>query len=311
MDQGAAERIRSSTIDGRAITPRFRQRQLAALQASLVKSRHEILSAITNDTKRTKSEAEAQYYIALQALKTLYLTLDPLKMIEEEYSLARSQSNPSKRGPYGCAYIVPSAESPFYSAVIPVAAAIAAGNCVVLELQQNLSELTSLLRKILPAALDRLTFAVVEEDVFDQDFKTRSCIVLDGRPKEDAVTTTRTIATPVSRVAAVVDRSANLQEAARECVRARFAFGGESAYAPDVVLVNEFKVSEFCSAVAEAALSYLTTNIDSHSNGSASPSQHVRQRAAGPSKELQQQLDDIAATVLASGSQGTVALLPS
>ena len=39
--------------------------------------------------------------------------------------------------------------------------------------------------------------------------------------------------------------------AARELVAARFAFGGSSPYAPDLVLVNEFVKGEFLSAVVE------------------------------------------------------------
>jgi len=48
-----------------------------------------------------------------------------------------------------------------------------------------------------------------------------------------------------------VDRTADLKLAARELVAARFAFGGSSPYAPDLVLVNEFVKQEFLQAVGE------------------------------------------------------------
>ena len=48
-----------------------------------------------------------------------------------------------------------------------------------------------------------------------------------------------------------MDRTADLKLAARELVAARFAFGGSSPYAPDLVLVNEFVKQEFLQAVGE------------------------------------------------------------
>ena len=129
---------------------------------------------------------------------------------------------------------------------------------------------------------------------------------LDGTPKSDATSSTRAISTPLSRVAAIVDRTANLQEAATELVRARFSFGGESAYPPDLVLVDEFAVKQLCTAVSQAALSYLTSSVDAHSNGSAN---HSTSRKQQPT--LQKDLEASGATVLASGARGTLALLPS
>jgi len=61
-----------------------------------------------------------------------------------------------------------------------------------------------------------------------------------------------TLASPSrSRVFAVVDRTADVKLAAREIVAARFAFGGSSPYAPDLVLVNEFVKGEVLQAVVE------------------------------------------------------------
>jgi hypothetical protein len=48
-----------------------------------------------------------------------------------------------------------------------------------------------------------------------------------------------------------VDRTADVKIAARELVAARFAFGGSSPYAPDLVLVNEFVKAEFLQAAVE------------------------------------------------------------
>lgn len=59
-------------------------------------------------------------------------------------------------------------------------------------------------------------------------------------------------------VIAIVDRSADLVSAAKSLVNARFAFGGTSPYAPDIILVNEFIMQEFLDIVLRAAIPYIT-----------------------------------------------------
>jgi hypothetical protein len=64
-----------------------------------------------------------------------------------------------------------------------------------------------------------------------------------------------------------VDRTADLQHAARELISARFSFGGRSPYAPDIVLVNEFVKQAFLEAVVNESLR-LTGSDAPYMNGS-------------------------------------------
>ena len=57
---------------------------------------------------------------------------------------------------------------------------------------------------------------------------------------------------------AVVDRTADLETAAKALVDARMQFGGRSPYAPDIVLVNEFVKTDFVQAVVKHAIRYMT-----------------------------------------------------
>lgn len=96
----------------------------------------------------------------------------------------------------------------------------------------------------------------------DEAFLSKHCLILDGQPTENPVTTTKSISTPAYRTIAIIDRSAQVADAAREVARARFAFGGRSAYAPDLVLVNEFILKDFCIAVTQHATSLFAGSID-------------------------------------------------
>lgn len=55
------------------------------------------------------------------------------------------------------------------------------------------------------------------------------------------------------RCVAIVDRSADIEAAAKAITAARFSFGGYSPYAPDLVLVNEFVKKEFFEACSRFA----------------------------------------------------------
>ena len=61
-----------------------------------------------------------------------------------------------------------------------------------------------------------------------------------------------------SRVIAVVDRTADLEEAAKSLVMARFGFGGKSPYAPDIILVNEFCKQDFLKIATRHAFQFMT-----------------------------------------------------
>ena len=126
-------RILSAVTDGRAQTPRYIQKQLAQLYESLRKNQKAIHSAIRRDNDYSPTEADSEIYMALKALRQEYEAIDFAKVLEQEYSLARGKENLYRRLAVGCVYIIPSQNSRFYSIIQPVCTAIAAGNCVMVE----------------------------------------------------------------------------------------------------------------------------------------------------------------------------------
>lgn len=301
-----AKVIRESVVDGIAVTPRFREKQLASLHQALLSARDEIIQAIAAESQSHTNEATAQFLMVMQAIKTFHDAVNPKTLIEDEYQISKGKNHTSKRSPYGCAYIKPSTCDIFYSTTVPIAAAIAAGNCVVLELSQNLSSLNSILRKLLRASLLKETFAIVDQDPFDSSFSAKYCTYLDGCEAEKVVSNTRLLRTQANRVVAVVDRSADVSLAAKECVKARFAFGGRSVYAPDIILVNEFAIQKFRTSVAECALRYFAVSR----NESGDKKDSLARKRAGPlNGEVQKKLDSSSAEIVVSGDKGTIAVV--
>jgi len=67
---------------------------------------------------------------------------------------------------------------------------------------------------------------------------------------------------------AVVDRTANLEQAARSIVTARFSFDGKSPYAPDLVLVNEYVKKKFISEVLRCTAEHFGDRQEGQKSGS-------------------------------------------
>lgn len=198
--------------------------------------------------------------MALDAVRHFYDTLDFDKELQQEYNVANGKDNKDRRVGAGLVIIRPTTHTRYYSIVNPLAAAISAGNCVILELQDTLLQLDSALRTLLPRALDQNTFYLSSTRITEPAELVDSAILVDqtaeGRPST-TLTTQVLSSSSGARAVAVVDRTADVDLAARTIAAARFGFGGTSPYAPDLVLVNEFVKRDFFEACSRyASLSF-------------------------------------------------------
>lgn len=128
-----------------------------------------------------------------------------------------------------------------------------------LQLENKLGFLLSVLGKVLTEALQPDIFSTVASTPNPESLQECLQVLQDYQAEETTVTQLQLASSISRRTMAVVDRSADLACAARDIVRARFAFGSNSPYAPDVVLVNEFVAKEFMDLVLRAAIPYVTS----------------------------------------------------
>jgi acyl-CoA reductase-like NAD-dependent aldehyde dehydrogenase len=126
-------RLQASNTDGRARTPRYIQNQLQALHSALLKNGSEIRQATSSSSQHTTAEISIEYHLAISVVKDQYASIDFDQMMDEEYRIANGKDAGDRRVAAGILYIVPSSYTLFYSVVAPLSVAIAAGNCVVLE----------------------------------------------------------------------------------------------------------------------------------------------------------------------------------
>jgi acyl-CoA reductase-like NAD-dependent aldehyde dehydrogenase len=127
------EVLRGAVIDGRAENVRYRQNQLHQLHASLRDNTERICDAISQDQRTAKEHAEIEFFLAMDSVTKAYEALDFESSLQAEYLVKEGKDNLLRRVGVGLVAIRPGNHNRFYSTVTPLAMAIAAGNCVLLE----------------------------------------------------------------------------------------------------------------------------------------------------------------------------------
>lgn len=127
------DRIAAASVDGRCRNVRYRQNQLHLLHAYLRSNIDDICSAIRQDSDNTEAEVLSEYYLALSSVSQVYDQLNFEDSLKGEYRITAGKNDDQKRVPYGIVVIRPGEYCRFFSIIAPLAAAVAAGNCVLLE----------------------------------------------------------------------------------------------------------------------------------------------------------------------------------
>jgi acyl-CoA reductase-like NAD-dependent aldehyde dehydrogenase len=282
MPQNVVAAIAAS-IDGRTHNVFHRQTQLENLCKAVQREAAAIRDAIVSDGKATSLEATVEYLACVKCIKDAYYSISPSTALELEYNVAHGKNSPDNRVPIGIVYIEPqTSHTPFYSILAPLSSAIAAGNCVVVFLERNLRSSGSLLRTLLEQSLEKDTVAVVDERLGDELPPTSTVRV--NQSSDEQSPSMDVLASPSDMpVVAIVDRTADVQSAAKEIVAARFSFGGMSPYAPVLVLVNEFVQQDFLHAVVHESMNYSRTPNGTKMNGKIS-----KTAESGVTKALEQ-----------------------
>jgi acyl-CoA reductase-like NAD-dependent aldehyde dehydrogenase len=135
MSNDRIQRLQESVIDGRTENVRYRQNQLQALHLALRNNADRICNAIAKDAQvqSSNAEVEVEYYLSTNAVKHFYESLQFEASIKDEYAVANGLDNARRRVGYGLVIIRPTTHTRLYSAICPLAAALAAGNSVIVE----------------------------------------------------------------------------------------------------------------------------------------------------------------------------------
>ncbi|CAN9297901.1 unnamed protein product [Alternaria alternata] len=240
----ALAELQATALSQRAHNALFRLKQLKSLHDALRNNSNAIRDALKQDTHVSDEEATTEVALALDVVKEHYGSIDAAKELEAEYRITHGKDASDKREPWGCGSF--------------------SGQLYCTEARKQPSRTPSLLRKLLIEALESDTFTVISSDPSSDSLS--SCVQV-FQEKQISPPTYSQLVSPRNKIIAIVDRTADLASAAEQLVTARFAFGGTSPYAPDVVLVNEFIKKDFLEHVLKHSLRFLAGS-SGISNGS-------------------------------------------
>jgi aldehyde dehydrogenase (NAD+) len=168
--------------------------------------------------------------------------------------------------PKGVVLILAPWNYPIYLALMPLVAAVAAGNRVVLKPSERVPQTSAALARLVATVWDEQEVAVVLGDAavarelvamsFDHIFFTGGAAT--GR-KVLAAAASRL--TPVTlelggKSPAIVDQSADVEQAARRIVWGKFVNAGQTCVAPDYVYVHETVSARFIEAARRVLTSF-------------------------------------------------------
>jgi acyl-CoA reductase-like NAD-dependent aldehyde dehydrogenase len=128
-------RVRAAAIDGRAQNPFYRKTQLKKLHDVLIRNHQAIEDAIARDTGYSTAEVKIEFSAGIKCVKDQYESIDPQVFFKAEYRIADGKDAADNREAVGVVVIEPTTHTLFFSILSALTSAIAAGNCVILQVR--------------------------------------------------------------------------------------------------------------------------------------------------------------------------------
>lgn len=229
----------------------FRKKQLHKLAEAIEEYKPEIYRALKEDLN--KSEYETYLMELTPVLSELQLTL---KNLDKWVRPIKKKSALSVFGgksftlyePYGTTLILSPWNYPFQLALVPVIGAMAAGNCIVLKTSRSSSHTSDVIARMIRTNFEAYYFYVVEEGTsYDTILKEKyDYIFFTGSPRVGRIVMRQASEnlTPLTlelggKSPCIVEKSANIEEAAKKIIWGKIVNAGQTCVAPDFVLADE------------------------------------------------------------------------
>lgn len=249
-------------LSGEARTEEFRLRQLNKLYSAVKYHDADIARALQMDL--SKSSAETYMCETGIVREEIRYMLDHLRAFVMPKRVSSSLANfPSKSmiypEPYGVTLIMSPWNYPFQLAMVPLASAIAAGNCAIVKPSAYAPETSKLIAQICKECFDENYVAVVEggrdvnagllDEKFDLIFFTGSPNVGKIVMEKAAKYLTPVILELGGKSPCIVDDGAQIELAAKRIVWGKSLNCGQTCITPDYILAHKNIKSELEAAI--------------------------------------------------------------
>ncbi|WP_100065762.1 aldehyde dehydrogenase family protein [Miniphocaeibacter massiliensis] len=241
-----------------------RIKYLKVLKKEVKKNRDEILQALKEDIGKTGYEGFlTEYQIVTEELK--YFIDNLYELLEEEYVGTSINIFPGRakiiKKPYGKVLVQSPWNYPFQLALVPLIGGVAAGNTVLLKTSSKVPSTNKIIEKILKVLPQELVFFAnnysheeILNEKYDFYFFTGSKRVGKIIYTKAAENLAPVVLELGGKSPCIVDKSANIKDAAKKIAWGKFLNAGQTCVAPDYVLVDK--------AVKEKLVKNLKTEIE-------------------------------------------------
>lgn len=254
---------------------RFRKDQLQKLKKLIKNSEAEILQAMKDDFGKSTFEAYASevgfFY------EEVNLTLDKLREWMEPVGVSSPITTWPSRSyykpvPKGVTLIISPWNYPFNLLMVPLVAAMAAGNTVVVKPPEQTPHISKLLEKLLVQNFDEQYIAVVQGEGkevvpalinnhrFNHVFFTGSTAVGKKIAEMAAPHLTPVTLELGGKSPCIVDATANIKVAARRIAFGKWLNAGQTCVAPDYLLLHKGIKDEFIKEFEKTTLEFYGKN---------------------------------------------------
>ena len=248
--------------------PEFRRQQLIRLGEIIDEYERQIYQALYKDLNKSEYEAFlTEISIVKQEIK------NALKHLKEWMKPVNKKSSitvfPNKSytiyEPYGVVLIFSPWNYPFHLSLMPMIGAIAAGNCVILKASPSSVHTTKLLQEMIKSNFSSHFLAAVEDDVsYDSILRERYDFIFftgSARVGKIVMRAASEYLTPVvlelgGKCPCIVDKSADVEKAARKIMWVKCINAGQTCVAPDFILVDESIKENMIAALKEEIEKY-------------------------------------------------------
>ncbi|HEX3021077.1 MAG TPA: aldehyde dehydrogenase family protein, partial [Lachnospiraceae bacterium] len=240
----------------------YRVRQLKQLKAGIKRYEYRIIAALRKDLGKHPVESYATeigyvYKSIADTMKNLHRWTKPQKAVTPIYM--KPAKSYVAREPYGSVLIIGPFNYPFQLLIEPLVGAISAGNCAVLKPSELTPNVSRVVTEMIQETFDPEFICCIEGTVitntallnvaFDYIFFTGSPAVGRIVMKAAAEHLTPVTLELGGKSPTIVDRSANIKEAANRIIWGKTVNAGQTCVAPDYVYVHESVMEPFLKAL--------------------------------------------------------------
>ncbi|KRF78512.1 uncharacterized protein Dvir_GJ18456, isoform B [Drosophila virilis] len=288
------QRARLAFASGKTRNVSFRRKQLENLLRCYEEHENEIISALEADLRRPKQES---LIVETEFMKNdikhiLYHLNDWVKPEKPDKSFVNMLDDVHiYNDPFGVVLVIGAWNYPLQLLLVPVAAAIAAGNCVVLKPSEIAGNCAKFIAETIPKYLDNDCYPVVcggpseTADLLNQRFdyifytgSTRVGKIVHAAANKNLTPTTLELG---GKSPCYIDKSVELRTAVKRILWGKLINCGQTCIAPDYILCSKEMEQKFIAEAREVLKEWYGDNIQSSPDLSRVINQNNFQRLLG------------------------------